>query len=106
MLGDSPDVMDVSMTFTPAIVYKPKPRLGRHPAPSTGVQETGNDFQFNLRQAFLEMKNVFKAAPEITFWGGPAFLRPLQLRPERLLLGWIPQVTEPAFTISTLASVN
>jgi maltoporin len=36
-------------------------------------QDTGNDFDFILRQAFLEMKNVFKGAPEITFWGGLRF---------------------------------
>jgi maltoporin len=42
-------------------------------APSTGVQETGNDFRFVLREAYLEMANVFKGAPEITFWGSERF---------------------------------
>jgi maltoporin len=72
MLGDSPDVMDVSMTFTPAIVYN----QSRKSAVSFGdsvIETTGNDFQFNMRQAFLEMKNVIKSAPEITFWGGQRF---------------------------------
>src|SRR5260221_6049662 len=72
MLGDSPDVMDVSMQFTPAIVYR-QSRATFTVEPNTGVQETGNDFRFVLREAFLEMKNVFKGAPEITFWGGERF---------------------------------
>ena len=72
MLGDSPDVMDVSMQFTPAIVYQ-QSRATFTVEPGTGVQETGNDFRFVLREAFLEMKNVFKGAPEITFWGGERF---------------------------------
>jgi maltoporin len=71
MLGDSPDVMDVSMTFTPAIRYVQSRNTftGSH----GGVENSGNDFDFVLRQAFLEMKNVFKGAPEITFWGGERF---------------------------------
>ena len=72
MLGDSPDMMDVSMTFTPAIVYN-QARKSAVAFGESGIEETGNDFQFNMRQAFLEMKNVFKAAPEITFWGGQRF---------------------------------
>jgi maltoporin len=72
MLGDSPDVMDVSMTFTPAIVYN-QSRSTATQFPAQGVELTGNDFQFNLREAYLEMANVFKSAPEITFWGGQRF---------------------------------
>jgi maltoporin len=72
MLGDNPDVMDVSMVFTPAIVYQTT-RASFTVAPSTGVEETGNDFRFVLREAYLEMANVFKGAPEITFWGGERF---------------------------------
>src|ERR1700730_3862532 len=72
MLGDSPDVMDVSMVFTPAIVYQYS-RNSFTVAPNTGIQETGNDFRFVLREAYLEMANVFKGAPEITFWGGERF---------------------------------
>jgi maltoporin len=91
LLGDSPDVMDASMTFTPAIRYVQNRNTfvtGRPSGPfgpgativtNNGVsqvvsrEDTGNDFDFVLRQAFLEMKNVFKAAPEITFWGGIRF---------------------------------
>src|SRR5882762_10849056 len=43
MLGDNPDVMDVSMQFTPAIVYQQN-RNTFTVAPSTGVEEAGNDF--------------------------------------------------------------
>ena len=73
MLGDSPDVMDVSMTFTPAIRYV-QSRASFTGSREGGVENSGNDFDFVLRQAFLEMKNVFKGAPEITFWGGPTVL--------------------------------
>jgi maltoporin len=72
MLGDSPDVMDVSMTFTPAIVYE-QTRNSFPVAPSNGLEASGNDFRFVLRQAFLEAKNVFKSAPEVTFWAGDRF---------------------------------
>jgi len=71
LLGDNPDVMDASMTFTPAIRYVQNRNTF---ISSQGARErTGNDFDFVLRQAFLEMKNVFKSAPEITFWGGIRF---------------------------------
>jgi len=72
MLGDNPDVMDVSMVFTPAIVYQQN-RNTFTVAPSTGVEEAGNDFRFVLREAYLEMANVFRSAPEITFWAGERF---------------------------------
>jgi len=38
-----------------------------------GGRENGSDFDFVMREAFLEMSNVFKSAPEITFWGGQRF---------------------------------
>jgi maltoporin len=72
MLGDSPDVMDVSMTFTPAIRYVQN-RNTFTQAPQNGVELSGNDFGFILRQAFLEASNVFKNAPEVTFWAGERF---------------------------------
>src|SRR3984893_13838510 len=72
MLGDDPNLMDVYMVFTPAIVYQ-QSRNTFTVEPGTGVQETGNDFRFVLREAYLEMANVFKGAPEITFWGGERF---------------------------------
>ena len=80
MLGDSPDVMDVSMTFTPAIRYVQSRSTftGSH----GGIENSGNDFDFVLRQAFLEMKNVFKGAPEITFWGGERFYDRFDTHPD------------------------
>jgi maltoporin len=65
LLGDSPDVMDVSMTFTPRFSYS--------------NTKTTSDSQFakgaviNLRQAFIEAKNFIKSAPEITIWAGQRF---------------------------------
>lgn len=84
LLGDSPDVMDVSMTFTPAIRYVQNRETFdamRASGPTTlagtpvaiSREDNGNDFDFILRQAYLEMKNVFKGAPEVTFWGGLRF---------------------------------
>ncbi|MBV9490698.1 MAG: carbohydrate porin [Verrucomicrobia bacterium] len=77
LLGDNPDAMDASMTFTPAIRYVQNRNTFDAMRASGGValtrQDTGNDFDFILRQAYLEMKNVFKSAPEITFWGGIRF---------------------------------
>jgi maltoporin len=80
MLGDSPDVMDVSMTFTPAIRYVQS--RASFTGSKGGVENSGNDFDFVLRQAFLEMKNVFKGAPEITFWGGERFYDRFNTDPE------------------------
>ena len=71
MLGDGPDVMDVSMRFTPAIRY-----VQNRATFITGIgggRENGSDFDFVMREAFLEMSNVFKSAPEITFWAGQRF---------------------------------
>jgi maltoporin len=74
MLGDNPDVMDVSMVFTPAIRYvQNRETFNGNILAVPGRQTTGNDFDFVLREAYLEMANVFKGAPEITFWGGQRF---------------------------------
>jgi maltoporin len=79
MLGDSPDVMDVSMTFTPAIRYvQNRASFDGH----NNVTNSGNDFDFILRQAYVEAKNVFKGAPEITFWSGVRFYDRYNTDPE------------------------
>jgi maltoporin len=70
MLGDSPDQMDVSMTITPAIRYVQNRNTFDA---QNNVTRSGNDFDFILRQAYLEAKNVFKTAPEVTFWAGVRF---------------------------------
>ena len=81
MLGDSPDVIDVSMTFTPAIVYQQE-RGTFTTNTGQGVEGGGQDFRFVLRQAFLEATNVFKGAPEITFWAGERFYDRFNTDPE------------------------
>ena len=80
MLGDSPDAMDVSMVFTPAIRY-----VQNRSTFVTGIgggRENGSDFDFVMREAYLEMGNVFKSAPEITFWGGQRFYDRFNIDPE------------------------
>jgi len=83
MLGDSPDAMDVSMVFTPAIRY-----VQNRGTFITGVgggqngRENGSDFDFVMREAYLEMANVFKGAPEITFWAGQRFYDRFNIDPE------------------------
>src|SRR5258707_14634605 len=72
MLGDTPDVMDVSMTFTPAIRYV-QSRNTFTPSRGNGPANSGNDFDFVMRQAFVEAKNVIKTAPEVSFWVGERF---------------------------------
>jgi maltoporin len=71
MLGDNPDVMDVSMAFTPSIRYVQN--RGTFITGIGGGRENGSDFDFVMREAYLEMSNVFKNAPEITFWAGQRF---------------------------------
>jgi maltoporin len=80
MLGDNPDAMDVSMVFTPAIRYV----RNRNTFISGigGGRQNGSDFDFVLREAYLEMANVFKAAPEITFWAGQRFYDRFNFDPE------------------------
>src|SRR5580704_14597998 len=79
MLGDSPDVMDVSITFTPAIRYvQNRNTFDGH----SNVSNSGNDFDFILRHAYLEANNVFKGAPEITFWSGVRFYDRFNTDPE------------------------
>jgi maltoporin len=65
LLGDSPDVMDVSMTFTEAITY--------NTTKTTFSNQFVNGSQYAMRQAYLEAKNFIKSAPEITVWGGQRF---------------------------------
>src|SRR5262249_10048357 len=65
ILGDSPDLMDVSFTVTPRF--------------SWGNTKTTSDSQFakgtviSMRQAYVEAKNFIKSAPEVTVWGGQRF---------------------------------
>jgi maltoporin len=81
MLGDSPDVMDVSMTYTMAFRYQDN-RNTFDAAPGQGLVLSGDDAQFILRQAFLDAKNVFKGAPEIDVWAGILFYDRYNTDPE------------------------
>jgi maltoporin len=65
LLGDSPDVMDVSMTFTPAISFSKDK--------TTSNDQFAAGASWSMRQAFLEAKNFIKSAPEVTVWGGQRF---------------------------------
>src|SRR5260370_4682646 len=67
ILGDSPDVADVSFRVTPVFFNN----ITKQTFDTTA--NSAKDFNVGMREAFAEMKNVFKNAPEITFWGGQRF---------------------------------
>src|ERR1700680_4931891 len=56
LLGDSPDVMDVSMTFTEAITY--------NTTKVTFSNQFVNGSQYAMRQGFLAAKNFIQRAPQ------------------------------------------
>ncbi len=71
ILGDSPDVADVSFRVTPnfftnGIFHESFLTTGNTGSPTA-------DFRVGMREGYVEMKNVFKNAPEITFWAGQRF---------------------------------
>ncbi len=68
ILGDSPDVADVSFRVTPNFFTH-----GVVKETFLTTDSSNGDFQIGMREAYVEMKNVFKNAPEITFWGGQRF---------------------------------
>ena len=68
ILGDSPDVADVSVRMTPNFFTH-----GVVKESFLTTDSSNGDFQVGMREAYVEMKNVFKSAPEITFWGGQRF---------------------------------
>jgi len=65
ILGDSPDLADVSFRATLNAFSSPQ----KPDSFSTTTAGAGVGF----KEGFAEMKNVFKSAPEITFWGGLRF---------------------------------
>jgi maltoporin len=66
ILGDSPDVVDASVTTT--LVYQNQVVKQVFMVTNAAVgQNVGFD------QAYVEMKNVLKSAPEVTFWAGDRF---------------------------------
>jgi len=68
ILGDSPDVADVSVRMTPNFFNR-----GVNKQTFLTTETANDDFNVGIREAYVEMKNVFKNAPEITFWGGQRF---------------------------------
>ena len=65
MLGDDPDVVDAKFKMTFQIaggVDKQAP-----------VNLDADGFQIGVIEAYFELKNVIKSAPEVTFWGGQRF---------------------------------
>src|SRR6516225_11938300 len=54
LLGDSPDVMDVSMTFTPRFSYST--------TKTTDVSQFSPSTEISLRQAYVDAKNFIKSA--------------------------------------------
>jgi maltoporin len=70
ILGDGPDVADVMFNATPNFYTN---GIFHESFLTTGNSGNPADFRVGMRQGFAEMKNVFKAAPEITFWGGQRF---------------------------------
>ena len=75
ILGDSPDVADVMFRMTPNFFthgiyhesFLTTNNTGFTPAAGT------SDFNVGMREAYAEMKNVIKSAPEVTFWAGQRF---------------------------------
>jgi maltoporin len=68
ILGDSPDVVDVSFRTTAVFSNNLTKTLF-----NTLLTNEGKDFNIGVEEAYAEMKNVFKNAPEIIFWGGQRF---------------------------------
>jgi maltoporin len=65
ILGDSPDLADVSFRATLQAFSSPQ----KTSAVNTQTPGAGVGFV----EGYVEMKNVFKSAPEVTFWGGQRF---------------------------------
>ena len=74
MLGDDPDVIDVKakITFGWTNGVENRPFWAR-------VRRTIKVF---LREAYVEMKNVIKSAPEVTFWAGQRFYDRYDIHPQ------------------------
>jgi maltoporin len=75
ILGDSPDVADVSFRMTPNFFTTSVFHESFLTTNNSGNNKNGgfNDFNVGMREAFVEMKNVIKSAPEVTFWAGQRF---------------------------------
>jgi maltoporin len=65
ILGDSPDLADVSFRATMQAFSSPQKNS------AINTQQPG--FGVGIVEGYVEMKNVLKSAPEVTFWGGDRF---------------------------------
>jgi maltoporin len=83
ILGDGPDVADVTFRFTPNL-YDNIAKFSFLTSGSNPSGTSGNGFNIGIREAFAEMKNVFRGAPEITFWGGQRFYDRYNIDPDDL----------------------
>ena len=73
MLGDDPDVMDVRFKMTLQFFD------GVDKQVATNLENDG--WGAGLVECYLEMKNVIKSAPEVTFWGGQRFYDRYDIHP-------------------------
>jgi maltoporin len=74
MLGDDPDVIDASAKITFGI------QNGVDKGNFEGLG--GENMNFFIREAYAEMKNVIKSAPEVTFWAGQRFYDRYDIHPQ------------------------
>src|ERR1700730_6568084 len=74
ILGDSPDVADTSFRATMQAFS------GVVKSNAINTQTPG--FGMGIVEGYVEMKNVIKSAPEITFWGGDRFYDRWNIDPE------------------------
>ncbi len=73
MLGDDPDVMDVRVKMTFQFFD------GVDKQTATNLDNDG--WGAGLVECYIEMKNVIKSAPEVTFWGGQRFYDRYDIHP-------------------------
>jgi maltoporin len=73
MLGDDPDVMDVRFKFT--FQFLDSVDKG------TALNLDNDGWNAGIVEAYLELKNVIKSAPEVTFWGGQRFYDRYDIHP-------------------------
>jgi maltoporin len=85
ILGDSPDVMNVTFTFTPNF-FTGRTATQRESFLTTNTTSNGGtapfDFNIGLRQLYAEANNIFKGAPEITVWAGQRFYDRFDTNPQ------------------------
>ena len=73
MLGDDPDVMDVRVKMTFQFFDGIDKQI------ALNLENDG--WGAGIVEAYLEMKNVIKSAPEVTFWGGQRFYDRYDIHP-------------------------